>query len=91
MLTAVGCCPYYHNVVDPCYPERYNYMSRTETNQGFISQIQNGHALDQTVWNAQFDAGTAKLTAGGRDHLIYLVRRRAGHPCLHPIGSGRGV
>ncbi len=80
MLTAVGCCPYYHNVVDTCYPERYNNMARNEVNEGMIAQIHNGHALDQTLWNAQFETGekgpTAKLTAGGRDRLVYLVRRR---------------
>src|SRR5207249_4790596 len=76
LLTAAGCFPYYHNVVDPCWPERYNGMARVEANQGFITQIQNGHVLDQTLWNGQFERGTSRLTEGAREHLVYLVRRR---------------
>src|SRR5205085_6843273 len=76
LLAFAGCFPCYHNVVDPCYPERYEAMARTETNQAFGTQVQNGHVLDQTIWNSYFEAGTAKLTLGGIDHLIYLARRR---------------
>jgi hypothetical protein len=78
LLAFAGCLPFYHNVVDPCYPERYNAMARTETNQAFGTQAQNGHVLDQTIWNYHFEPGSAKLTPGGLSHLVYLVRRR---PC----------
>lgn len=78
LLLVSGCLPCYHNVVDTCYPERYNAMARTETNQAFGTQVQNGHVLDQTIWNYYFEPGTAKLNPGGIDHLVYLVRRR---PC----------
>jgi hypothetical protein len=78
LLAFAGCFPNYHNVVDPCYPERYNAMARTETNGAFGTQVQNGHVLDQTMWNSYFEAGTAKLTPGGTDRLVYLARRR---PC----------
>jgi hypothetical protein len=41
-------------------------------------QVQNGHVLDQTVWNYHFEPGTDKLTAGGLEHIAYIARRR---PC----------
>ncbi|GIW82442.1 MAG: hypothetical protein KatS3mg105_4249 [Gemmatales bacterium] len=73
---ASGCGPQYHNVVDPCYPERYNNMARQEVNEGFARQIQNGHILDQTVWNSDFRRGTAELAGPGMQRLNYIVRRR---------------
>lgn len=76
LLAVAGCFPNYHNVVDPCWPERYNAMARSETNGAFGTQVQNGHVLDQTMWNWYFEPGTAKLTPGGFDHLVYLARRR---------------
>lgn len=77
-LLAVGGCVTYHDLVDPCYPQRYEYMARQEVKASFGPQVNNGHILDQTVWNYHFAPGTATLTAGGMDHLVYLARRR---PC----------
>jgi hypothetical protein len=71
-----GC--YYRDVVDPCWPERYNYVARQEVNGAFAPQVQNGHVLDQTIWNYHFEVGSDKLTAGGLEHVAYLARRR---PC----------
>jgi hypothetical protein len=71
-------CQLYRNLVDPCYPQRYEFMARREVNGAFIPQVQNGHVLDQTVWNWMFEAGTDRLTTGGLAHLAYLARRR---PC----------
>jgi hypothetical protein len=77
LLAATGCCGIsYSDWVDPCYPERYEYAARQSVNQAFGGQMQNGHALDQTVWNYHFEAGTDRLTAGGQEHLKYLARRR---------------
>src|SRR5262249_6068850 len=56
--------------------ERYNAMAREEVVASFAPQVENGHVLDQTVWNYHFEAGKDVLTAGGRDHLVYLARRR---------------
>lgn len=78
LLISVGCCPHYSDLVDPCWPERYRAMARKEVHEGLDTEVQNGHILDQTVWNNHFEQGTAKLTPGGLDHLQYLVRRR---PC----------
>jgi hypothetical protein len=66
----------YSDLVDPCYPQRYEKMSRDEANAVSAPQIDNGHVLDQTVRNYDFDPGTDRLTPGGLEHLKYLARRR---------------
>ncbi len=78
LAAAAGGGCYYRDVVDPCWPERYNYLARQEVNGAFAPQVQNGHVLDQTVWNYHFEPGTDKLTAGGLEKVAYLARRR---PC----------
>jgi hypothetical protein len=77
-LTAGVGCWGYHDLVDPCYPERYEFQARQEVKGSFAPQVNNGHILDQTVWNYHFEPGTATLTPGGMSHLAYLARRR---PC----------
>src|SRR5262249_10008226 len=74
-------CDCYRSIVDPCYPQRYEYAARQELNMAFAPQVRNGHVLDQTVWNYHFEAGTDKLTPGGMEYLAYLARRR---PCPDP-------
>jgi hypothetical protein len=66
------------DLYDRCYPQRYWYMARNNVNAAMAPQVQNGHVLDQTIWNHHFEPGTAILTQGGQDHLMYLARRR---PC----------
>jgi hypothetical protein len=75
-VAGAGGCYGYRDLVDPCYPERYEYMARTEVHGAFAPQVQNGRALDQTVWDWQFEPGLARLTPGGMEHLDYLIRRR---------------
>jgi hypothetical protein len=72
---AVGCVPY-RNMVDTCWPQRYNYTARREVVEGFAPQVQNGHVLDQTVWNYDFEKGSDQLNAMGMAKLDYMVRRR---------------
>ena len=74
---AVGCYGW-TDICDPCYPQRYEFAARQEVKQAFAPQVLNGHLLDQTVWNYDFEPGTATLTPGGMEHLQYLARRR---PC----------
>jgi hypothetical protein len=81
LVTAQGCATY-HDVVDPCYPKRYSAMARQEALQGFGTQVHNGHILEQTVWNADFERASDQLTPGGMDHLAYLARRR---PAPDPV------
>ncbi len=72
----LGCVDSYHDLVDPCYPARYNAEARRETTAAYAPQIANGHVLDQTVWNYDFETGTDRLTGGGMEHLEYIARRR---------------
>src|SRR5947209_1669583 len=82
-VLAVGAgCDCYRNLVDPCYPARYEFQSRQEVNAAMAPQVYNGHVLDQTVWNYQFEPATDRLTPGGMEHLAYLARRR---PCPDPV------
>jgi len=80
-LTAAGGCTC-DDLYDPCWPQRYAAMSRHEVQAACAPAISNGHILDQTVWNYDFEVGTDVLTAGGRAHLDYLARRR---PAPDPI------
>jgi len=74
-------CYEYGDWVDPCYPMRYSSMARKEVNIAFAPQVQNGHVLDQTVWNFFFEPGTDRLTPLGLDRLSYLARRRPSPDC----------
>ncbi len=79
LLAFTGCCgtdTMYANLVDPCYPQRYEAVVRHEVNEGMAPQMVNGHVLDQTLWDEHFEAGTDKLTPGGLEHLKYIARRR---------------
>jgi hypothetical protein len=72
---SVGCCAY-RDWVDVSYPERYNYEARHIVADAIATQVENGHVLDQTVWNAHFDPGTDRLTPAGMRALMYMARRR---------------
>jgi YD repeat-containing protein len=76
-----GCVPEYRELVDPCWPDRYNYQARHAVRDTFNAQAANGHALDQTVWNQHFEVGSDKLIKAGEEHLKYLARR---HPAPDP-------
>jgi hypothetical protein len=69
-------CETYRELVDPCYPERYAFQARQSVQSILAAQTNNGHVLDQTVWNYHFESGTDKLTPAGQQHLTYLARRR---------------
>ena len=69
-------CKTLGDCVDPCWPERYNFKARQEVISAFAPQVQNGHILDQTLYNTAFVAGTDELTNIGRDQIDTLVRRR---------------
>ena len=80
VLGSVGCAGY-RDIVDPCWPERYNLEARTVVNQTFDTQAHNGHVLDQTIWNYDFERDeknqpTDRLNTLGMDKIRYIVRRR---------------
>jgi hypothetical protein len=72
---------YLADLYDCCWLERYTYMADQEVHAAFGPQAYNGHVLDQTIWNWQFEAGRDVLTPAGMEHLAYLARRR---PCPDP-------
>jgi hypothetical protein len=64
---------------DPCWPDRYANEARAMAVASFQPQVENGHVLDQTIWNMHFDYGTDRLSGAGMDKLDQLARRRP-HP-----------
>jgi hypothetical protein len=76
VVTASNGCVSYRNLVDPCWPERYNHTARRDVVDVFAPQVQNGHVLDQTIWNYMFVTGRDELNAQGRFKLDYMIRRR---------------
>jgi hypothetical protein len=80
-VAASAGCYGYRDLVDPCYPVRYNYMARQEVNAAFAPQVQNGQVLDQTVWNYFFELGSDQLNPLGMDRLAYIARRRPAPDC----------
>jgi hypothetical protein len=74
-------CGFYRDLVDPCYPARYNAMATSSVDETFGAQSSNGHVLDQTIWNYHFERGSAKLNTMGETHLAYLARRRPAPDC----------
>ncbi|MBL8794230.1 MAG: hypothetical protein JNM56_10010 [Planctomycetia bacterium] len=72
-------CYGYRDLVDPCYPWRYAWQAEQSVCTARSAQINNGHVLDQTIWNWHFELGTDRLNAAGRDKLNTLARRRP-HP-----------
>lgn len=75
LAAMLGCVPAYRELVDPCWPERYNYLARNSVRDAFNAQAANGHALDQTIWAEYFD-GRNRLTERGEERLKYLALRR---------------
>jgi hypothetical protein len=79
IFSFVGCY-HYRELVDPCWPERYNGMARQSVREIHNAQADKGHILDQTVWNWHFkvtEAGVAtdELNPAGLEHLRYISRR----------------
>ena len=64
---------------DPCWPDRYANESRAAVVANFQPQVENGHVLDQTLWNSHFESGTDRLNGSGMDKLDQIARRRP-HP-----------
>lgn len=71
-----GCTGTYYDVVDPCYPQRYNCKARGEVVEPLNTQAANGLALEQTLYNHYFAEGTDDLLPGGKDLLVRIARRR---------------
>ncbi len=81
-LLVLAGCACYRDIVDPCWPQRYNALAAQSVNDADNAQAYNGHVLDQTVWNYDFErdprtgAPTDRLTPGGMERLKYISRHR---------------
>jgi hypothetical protein len=86
-ISGLAGCACYRTIVDPCWPERYNYIARGSVNEANNAQAYNGHVLDQTIWNYDFEHDaktglpTAVLNPAGIERLKYLSRRRPVADC----------
>lgn len=64
------------DLYDRCWPQRDSNLSHRAVNRAFTPQVQNGHVLDQTIWNQHFECGTARLNPAGLAQLQQISRRR---------------
>src|SRR4051794_6467714 len=76
---------------DPGWPDRYNAAARAEVVAPFATQVNNGHVLNQTIWNWYFDAGGDKLNTAGMAKLDSLARERPGPDPRLYLQSARDV
>jgi hypothetical protein len=65
LVSLIGCY-HYRELVDPCWPERYNYIARHGVRDPFYAQADKGHLLEQTIWNWHFETDSKGLAT---DHL----------------------
>jgi len=76
LLSVTGCYGTLHEVVDPCYPERYNCKAREEVRAYRDMQEANGTAIEQTLFVHYFEPGKATLNDGGIAFLERVSHRR---------------
>mgnify|MGYP007071090233 CR=1 FL=1 len=76
VLSVTGCYGTFHEIVDPCYPERYNCKAREAVHNLTATQIQNGLMYEQTMFVHHFNPSESSLNAGGVAHLQRLANRR---------------
>ena len=78
LVSLVG-CSCYRDLVDPCWPQRYNMQASASINEMHGAQADKGHILDQTVWNWYFvtdpKTGVSDVLNGAgieaaQDHLL---------------------
>ena len=78
LVSLLGCY-HYRELVDPCWPERYNAMARHSVREMHYAQAERGHMLEQTIWNWHFDtdkvgAPTDRLNGAGMEVLSRIAR-----------------
>jgi hypothetical protein len=66
LVSFLAGCDHYRDLVDPCYPERYNSMARHSTRDMLNVQADKGHILEQTVWNWHFETDPKTLAPSER-------------------------
>jgi hypothetical protein len=81
-LVCLAGCSCYRGIVDPCWPQRYEYQARESVHDATNAQANNGHVLDQTIWNYHFEhdpktgAPSDRLNPAGIEKLNLISRRR---------------
>jgi hypothetical protein len=78
LVSLIGCY-HYRELVDPCWPERYNSMARVGVRTIPFAQADKGHLLEQTVWNWHFEpdkngAASDHLSGAGMAVLSRIAR-----------------
>jgi hypothetical protein len=66
LVSFLAGCDHYRDLVDPCYPERWNSLSRHSVQDMVNAQADKGHVLEQTVWNWHFEADPKTGVASDR-------------------------
>jgi hypothetical protein len=61
---------------DPCWPQRWNNVTRAEVHAPLAIQAANGLVQDHTLFNYHFVPGTPELSPMGQMLLTRLARRR---------------
>ena len=72
LFTIMGCY-HYREIVDPCWPERYNAIAAHSVRDMQIAQADKGHILNQTLWNEDFDGD--KIKPSGIARLKWIAGR----------------
>lgn len=80
-LSVLAGCVHYRQLVDPCWPERWNNIARSSVREIYNAQAYNGHIIDQTIWDYCFNRDKEGkpgdvLNEAGQARLDYLARRR---------------
>ena len=86
LVSLIGCY-HYRELVDPCWPERYNAIARQSVRDMHNIQADKGHLLDQTIWNWQFEpekngAAGDKLNGAGME-VLRRISRTLPAPDMH--------
>jgi hypothetical protein len=76
LMSVTGCYGTFHEVVDPCYPERYNCKARESVTAYRNMQEANGTAIEQTIYAHYFKPGEAVLNDAGVAFLERITHRR---------------
>jgi hypothetical protein len=77
--------------VDPCWPERYNYVARAEVLSPFAIHTVNGEIIDSTLFTYNFEPGTDRLNPAGLERLDYLARKRPAPPARLYLQTARDL
>jgi hypothetical protein len=77
--------------VDPCWPERYNWVAQQEVLSPFAIHTANGEIIDATLFTYHFEPGTDRLNPAGMERLDYLARKRPAPPARLYLQTARDL